>query len=50
MRASFFATGTGIARHRDLGIIDMRQVAPTVAHVLDITLADAIFPALNLNP
>ena len=50
MRASFFATGTGIARHRDLGIIDMRQVAPTVAHLLDVRLAEATFPALDLKP
>src|SRR5208283_925220 len=28
MRASFFAVGAGIARHRDLGVIDMRQIAP----------------------
>ena len=31
MRASFFALGAGIAHHRDLGVVDMRQIAPTVA-------------------
>lgn len=28
MRASFFAMGEGIARGRDPGVIDMRQIAP----------------------
>ena len=28
MRASFFVAGPGIARGRDLGVIDMRQIAP----------------------
>ena len=31
MRAAFFIEGPGIARGRDLGLIDMRQIAPTVA-------------------
>jgi hypothetical protein len=34
MRASFFAVGASIARHRDLGVVDMRQIAPTVARIL----------------
>ena len=50
MRAAFFATGTGIARHRDLGIIDMRQVAPTLAHLLGVRLAYATAPGLDLVP
>ncbi len=41
MRASFFVTGRGIARHRDLGVIDMRQIAPTVAQLLHAKLPDA---------
>jgi hypothetical protein len=45
MRASFFMIGTGIARHRDLGLIDMRQIAPTVAQLLNIKL-----PAAGLTP
>ena len=45
MRASFFAAGPGIARHRDLGVIDMRQIAPTVAQLLHAQL-----PAAGLAP
>jgi hypothetical protein len=36
MRAALFIAGRGIARHRDLGQIDMRQIAPTVAALLGI--------------
>jgi hypothetical protein len=49
MRASFFAAGTGIARHRDLGIIDMRQIAPTVAQLLQIQLTAAGVAALPIR-
>jgi predicted AlkP superfamily pyrophosphatase or phosphodiesterase len=38
MRASFFAVGAGIAHHRDLGVVDMRQIAPTVARILRVPL------------
>jgi predicted AlkP superfamily pyrophosphatase or phosphodiesterase len=41
MRAAFFIAGTGIARGRDLGLIDMRQIAPTVAQLLGVRLAQA---------
>jgi predicted AlkP superfamily pyrophosphatase or phosphodiesterase len=41
MRASFFIAGTGIARHRDLGVIDMRRIAPTVAQLLNVRLPSA---------
>jgi len=41
MRASLFVGGTGIARHRDLGIIDMRRIAPTVAQLLNVRLPSA---------
>ena len=44
MRASFFLTGQGVARGRDLGVIDMRSIAPTVAALLGIQL-----PADNLK-
>ena len=37
---------SGIARHRDLGQIDMRQVAPTVAALLGVKLGSATAPAL----
>jgi predicted AlkP superfamily pyrophosphatase or phosphodiesterase len=38
MHASLFLAGPGIARHRDLGVIDMRQIAPTVAGLLKVHL------------
>jgi hypothetical protein len=46
MRAAFFMAGTGIAQHRNLGVIDMRQIAPTVANVLNVTLPSANSPPL----
>jgi predicted AlkP superfamily pyrophosphatase or phosphodiesterase len=46
MRAALFIAGRGIARHRDLGQIDMRQVAPTVAALLGVKLWSATAPAL----
>jgi predicted AlkP superfamily pyrophosphatase or phosphodiesterase len=41
MRAAFFIEGPGIARGRDLGLIDMRQIAPTVAQLLGVRLGSA---------
>jgi len=41
MRASFFIDGQGIAAHRDLKLIDMRQIAPTLAGLLDVPLPGA---------
>jgi predicted AlkP superfamily pyrophosphatase or phosphodiesterase len=49
MRASFFVMGEGVARGRDLGVIDMRQIAPTVAGILGVSLPAAKEPALNLT-
>ena len=50
LRASFFAVGSGIARHRDLGIVDMRQIAPSVAKILDVSMPSAKAAPLNLQP
>ncbi len=41
MRASFFVSGRDIARHRNLGIIDMRQIAPSLAQLLGVNLPTA---------
>jgi predicted AlkP superfamily pyrophosphatase or phosphodiesterase len=41
MRAAFFIAGSGIAHGRDLGLIDMRQIAPTVAELLGVRLRSA---------
>jgi predicted AlkP superfamily pyrophosphatase or phosphodiesterase len=49
MRASFFLRGKGIAAGRDLGVIDMRQIAPTLARILAVTLNDAKQPPLNFG-
>jgi len=48
MRASFFAMGEGVAQGRDLGVVDMRQIAPTVAGILGVDLPTAKQPQLNL--
>jgi hypothetical protein len=49
MRASFFAMGAEVARGKDLGTIDMRQIAPTVADILDVSLPTATQPKLSLK-
>ena len=50
MRASFFISGAGIAHHRDLGVIDMRQIAPTVAKILNVLLPAAKAAPLHVQP
>jgi predicted AlkP superfamily pyrophosphatase or phosphodiesterase len=49
MRAAFFIEGSGIARGRNLGLIDMRQVAPTVAQLLGVRLPAATQPPLAVR-
>jgi hypothetical protein len=41
MRASFIIAGPGIPAGRALGVIDQRAIAPTLARVLGVRLADA---------
>lgn len=41
LRASFFVIGPGIPAGRDLGVIDMRDVAPTLAHLAGFSLPSA---------
>jgi predicted AlkP superfamily pyrophosphatase or phosphodiesterase len=50
MRASFFAVGTGIAHHRDLGLVDMRQIAPTIAKMLHVAMPTAKATPLHVAP
>jgi predicted AlkP superfamily pyrophosphatase or phosphodiesterase len=50
MRASFFMVGAGIAHHRDLGVIDMRQIAPTVAGILNVPMPTAKAAPLHIQP
>jgi predicted AlkP superfamily pyrophosphatase or phosphodiesterase len=39
--AAFIIAGPGVAKGRDLGVVDMRAIAPTLAQVLDAPLPDA---------
>jgi hypothetical protein len=41
MRSSLFIFGQGIAHGKDLGLVDMRQIAPTLAQVLGVSLPSA---------
>ena len=50
MRASFFAVGAGIAHHRNLGVVDMRQIAPTVAKILTVPMPTAKEKPLHVEP
>jgi hypothetical protein len=45
MRSSFFLIGPHIAAGRSLGEIDMRQIAPTLANIMHISL-----PRAELGP
>lgn len=47
--ASFFISGPGIRAGLNLGQIDMRTVAPTLAHYLGTRLEMADLPPLDLN-
>ncbi len=49
MRSSFFIRGRCIAAGRNLGVIDIRQIAPTVAQLLGVKLKDAQLSPLNLK-
>jgi predicted AlkP superfamily pyrophosphatase or phosphodiesterase len=48
MRASLFIMGRGIRPGQDLGIVDMRQVAPTLAMILGVSLPSATAEKLHL--
>lgn len=47
LRSTFLIMGRPIARGRDLGLIDMRSIAPTIAQVLGARLPDAELPAIE---
>ena len=46
LRAAFFIEGPGVPAGRSLGIIDMRDVAPTLAHLAHLSLPSADGKAL----
>ena len=50
MHASFFMAGAGVAHHRDLGVIDMRQIAPTVASILKLRMLSSKASPLLIRP
>ena len=41
LRASFFLIGPGVPAGRSLGLMDMRDVAPTLAHLAGLSLPSA---------
>jgi hypothetical protein len=41
MSSSFFLVGPGVTRGKSVGEIDMRQIAPTLAHILRVSLPEA---------
>lgn len=47
MDATFMAMGPGVRRGRDLGRIDMRAIAPTLARIMGARLPDAQVSALE---
>jgi predicted AlkP superfamily pyrophosphatase or phosphodiesterase len=47
MRSSFMMMGESIEKGRNLGEIDMRAIAPTLAKVMGLTLPDAEVPAIK---
>jgi predicted AlkP superfamily pyrophosphatase or phosphodiesterase len=49
MRSTFMMMGKGVAKGRNLGEIDMRSIAPTLANIMDIALPDAALPPLPQN-
>jgi predicted AlkP superfamily pyrophosphatase or phosphodiesterase len=48
MQASFFVLGRGVAASRNLGMIDMRQIAPTLAKILGVPFPSATLPGMEL--
>ena len=47
--STFIIAGPGIARGRDLGVVDIRAIAPTLANILGVKLPDAEQPALSIS-
>jgi predicted AlkP superfamily pyrophosphatase or phosphodiesterase len=49
LRSSFFILGKSVAKGKNLGLIDMRAIAPTLAGLLGAGLPDAELPALAVK-
>jgi predicted AlkP superfamily pyrophosphatase or phosphodiesterase len=41
LRASFFLVGPGVPANKHLGLVDMRSIAPTLAHLIGVSLPSA---------
>ncbi|HEX2760316.1 MAG TPA: hypothetical protein VHM27_07370, partial [Rhizomicrobium sp.] len=41
MRATFILSGPSVAKRGSLGEVDMRDIAPTLAKILEVSLPDA---------
>jgi predicted AlkP superfamily pyrophosphatase or phosphodiesterase len=50
LRSAFMVMGDGVAKGRDLGVIDMRQIAPSVASMLGVKLPAAKLHAVHYKP
>lgn len=50
MRSTFMIMGKGVPKARNLGAIDMRTIAPTLARVMGASLPEADLPALQFKP
>ncbi len=50
MRSTFLIMGKAVAKARNLGEIDMRTIAPTLAASMGANLPDAQAKALNIAP
>lgn len=49
LRATFMAMGPGVTPGKDLGLIDMRAIAPTLAKAMGASLPDAEAAAVDLH-
>jgi len=50
LRSTLMIQGTGVAKARHLGVIDMRQIAPTVAEMLGVSLPQAKMKPVHYQP
>jgi hypothetical protein len=49
LRATFMAMGPGVKPGKDLGLIDMRAIAPTLAKAMGASLPDAEAAPIDLR-
>lgn len=50
LRATFMLMGKGVPAGKDLGVVDMRAIAPTLAKIMGAALPDAEAAPLSLKP